>query len=63
MATLLPDDDPLAEAVLQVERAQYSDSNDDEISALHTALDLALARAGVEVRDLTDDEIEELEDA
>lgn len=56
----LSDDDPLGRAVLDARRAAHGDSNDSEIELLQAALELALDRAGVFVRDLTDDEIEAL---
>ena len=63
MATLieLDDTDPLAQAVIAARKAAYGDSNDNEIELLNDALDLALRRLNVTVRDLTDDEIEGVE--
>ena len=60
---LLSDDDPLAKAALEAARAAHGASNDAEIAALKNALGIALARAGVRVRDLTAEEIREAEEA
>ena len=59
---LLPDSDELAAAVLDTMKAAHGDSNDTEIDAYRNALDIALGRLGVEVRELTDEEIAEAEE-